>query len=39
MFEGSYYYHSMDLSGEYYFADHYSDAEYRINQVFFFGGE
>lgn len=39
MFEGSYYYHSMDLSGEYYFADHYSDAEYRINQVFFFDGE
>ena len=37
MFEGSYYYHSMDLTGKNYFADHYSDAEFRINQVFFMG--
>lgn len=37
MFEGAYYYHSMDLTGKNYFADHWSDAEYRINQVFFFG--
>lgn len=36
MFEGSYYYHSMNLTGKHYFADHYSNAEYRINQVFFF---
>lgn len=36
MFEGSYYYHSMDLTGKNYFADHFSDAEFRINQVFFF---
>ena len=36
MFEGSYYYHSMDLTGKHYFADHWSNAEYRINQVFFF---
>lgn len=36
MFEGSYYYHSMDLTGKHYFADHFSDAEFRINQVFFF---
>ena len=35
MFEGSYYYHSMDLTGKNYFADHYSDAKFRINQVFF----
>lgn len=35
MFEGSYYYHSMNLTGENYFADHWSNAEYRINQVFF----
>lgn len=36
MFEGSYYYHSMDLTGKNYFADHWSNADYRINQVFFF---
>jgi hypothetical protein len=36
MFEGSYYYHSMHLNGENYFAEHWSDANYRINQVFFF---
>jgi len=36
MFEGGYYYHSMNLTGENYFAEHWSDAEYRINQVFFF---
>lgn len=38
MFEGSYYYHSMNLNGDEqpYWADHWSDAEYRINQVFFF---
>ena len=39
MFEGSYYYHSMNLTGEHYFGDHYSDAEYRINQVFFMMNE
>lgn len=39
MFEGSYYYHSMDLSGKNYFADHWSNAEYRINQVFFFNNK
>jgi len=36
MFEGSYYYHSMNLTGERYFANHWSDADYRMNQVFFF---
>ena len=35
MFEGSYYYHSMNLTGDNYFGDHYSDAKFRINQVFF----
>jgi len=36
MFEGSYYYHSMDLTGKNYFAPHWKGAQYRINQVFFF---
>ena len=39
MFEGSYYYHGMDLTGKNYFSDHYSNANYRINQVFFFRRE
>lgn len=39
MFEGQYYYHSMNLTGKNYFAEHYSNADYRINQVFFFGKE
>lgn len=39
MFEGSMYYHSMDLTGKNYFGDHYSDADYRINQVFFFSND
>lgn len=36
MFDGYKYYHGMDICDDKYYANHWSKAKYRINQVFFF---